>query len=85
MLILLNDSARGVKEVKSHPFLNGVDWERVQEQSNDPVFVPETENSMDISYFNQQNVHKSDELRSFIDSFSDDDGYSPRKLSVYGL
>lgn len=41
----------GVDEIKSHPFFNGVNWNKVKEMK--PPFIPKLANDYDISYFEE--------------------------------
>eukprot|EP00299_Pterocystis_sp_00344_P007850 c2731_g1_i1.p1 GENE.c2731_g1_i1~~c2731_g1_i1.p1 ORF type:complete len:521 (+),score=122.44 c2731_g1_i1:52-1563(+) len=44
-------SARGVAEIKEHPFFNGVDWDNIVNQQ--APFIPEVKSEVDTSNFDQ--------------------------------
>lgn len=43
--------ANGVEEIKTHPFLNGVDWENIRDRP--AAFTPEVKSITDTSNFDE--------------------------------
>eukprot|EP00826_Nyctotherus_ovalis_P033907 TRINITY_DN2770_c0_g1_i1.p2 TRINITY_DN2770_c0_g1~~TRINITY_DN2770_c0_g1_i1.p2 ORF type:complete len:163 (-),score=38.75 TRINITY_DN2770_c0_g1_i1:155-643(-) len=44
--------SKGVEEIKSHPFFQGMDWSCLRQQ--EPPFVPKPANIADTSYFDEK-------------------------------
>jgi serine/threonine protein kinase len=45
--------ARGVEEVKSHPWFNGIDWDKVISKAYEPPFQPSVRGLEDVSNFDK--------------------------------
>lgn len=43
--------ANGVKEIKEHPFFEGINWDTLLSEPMADVFIPRPENTQDTSYF----------------------------------
>lgn len=43
--------ANGVKEIKEHPFFEGINWDTLLSEPMGDVFIPRPENTQDTSYF----------------------------------
>lgn len=50
----LGSGPRGVDEIKSHPFFNGIDWKLVYDKKYAAPFVPSVRDDLDLKYFEDE-------------------------------
>ena len=57
--------ARGIEEIKRHPFFAGVNWRTLFYEDRSEIFVPHNESSTDTSYFNDRRGDR--DTTTFVD------------------
>ena len=58
--------AKGVEEIKSHPFFDGLNWENLYNEPRHGTFVPKPTDKMDTGYFFARERPEGD---SFVSGF----------------
>lgn len=61
--------ARGIDEIKNHPFFKGIEWDTLLQQPMENSFVPKTEDERDTTYYwNRKSIYGSIKIEHAYDN-----------------